>query len=140
MAIVGFSFSKILVERKAPIHKAIVNSKIDINDVAKEEYEIEKGKQTLKIDFGYLITYSPDLAVIEFKGHVLFLAEPKDAEIILKEWKKTGKIAKDFHMNLFNYIFQKCNIKALELGDEFNLPLHIQLPTIQISDKPIEKK
>jgi len=41
---------------------------------------------------------------------------------------------------LFNFIMNKCNIKALYLEDEMGLPLHIPLPKISTEQETSEKK
>ena len=136
MAIIGFSLTKILLERKeAPIKKVEVKSKLHIPSMEKQDMKLIEGKDTLRFNFEYDIEYAPKLANISFKGFVLFASDPKQSEEILREWNKNQRIDKDVQLQLYNYIFNKCNIKALQLEDDFNLPPHLQLPTIKIEDK-----
>ncbi len=54
MAVVGFSFSKILIERKKPISQNIeIKSSINVKDISKEEIKLAEGKETLKFNFRY---------------------------------------------------------------------------------------
>ena len=142
MTIVGFSLTKILLERKeTPIRKLEVKSKLQLISMERQEVKLVEGKDTLRFNFEYDIIYQPDLATISFKGYVLFVADPKYADEIMKEWKKTKAIGKELQTNVYNFIFQKCNIKALEFEDEFGLPPHIQLPQIKIEEiKEKDKK
>lgn len=137
MAVVGFSFSKILIEKKAPIKQNIeVKSSIHMKNISKEaELKLVEGKDTLKFEFEYTIDYVPDLAKIEFQGHLLVVVDPKETESILQDWKKGKKIKEDLQLRTYNSIFNKCNVKAFQLEEDFNLPLHLRLPMIEKSKK-----
>jgi len=135
MAIIGFSLTKILLERKeTPIRKIEVKSKLQLPSMEKQEVKLVEGRDTLKFNFEYDIEYSPELASISFKGFVLFASDPKHTEEIMKEWKKSKKINKEMQTQIYNFIFNKCNIKALQFEEDFNLPPHLQLPQIKIED------
>ena len=132
MQIIGFTLTKILIERKEDLKgKWKVSSKIDVKDLKEEKITLEQGKDVLKANFEYAITYEPDLGDINFKGYVLILSEPKETKTLIAEWKNNKTIVADAKVRIFNTIFQKCNIKALELEDDFNLPPHIKLPAIK---------
>ena len=59
-----------------------------------------------------------------------------DAELkqFLDSWKDK-KIPEHLRTSLFNFIMNKCNIKALFLEDELGLPLHIPMPKLTIQKK-----
>ena len=57
---------------------------------------------------------------------------------ILKEWDKTKTLKKEIQLYIYNFVFTKCNIKALHFEEEFNLPPHINLPQIKIEE--VKKK
>ena len=52
-----------------------------------------------------------------------------------EEWKKSKKLKSDIKLRVYNTIFHKCNIKAFELEEDFNLPLHLRLPMIKTEEK-----
>jgi hypothetical protein len=132
MAVIGFSLQRILIERKEDIKgKVEIKSRINITDIAEEKVELLPDKNVLKFNFEYNITYEPNLATLDFKGHTLITEEPQKAKEILKDWKKKKKIADELRLRVYNVIFQKCNLKALELEEDFNLPPHLPLPRIQ---------
>ena len=137
MAVIGFSFSKILIEKKQPIKSNLeVKSSLHVKNVSKEaDLKLVEKKDTLKFDFEYLIEYAPNLAKIEFHGHVLFVADPKDADAAVQDWKKNKSINDELKIRVYNSIFNRCNVKAFELEEDFNLPLHIKLPAIERSKK-----
>ena len=45
------------------------------------------------------------------------------------------KIPEEYKLTIFNIIMKKSNLKAIQLEDEMNLPLHISLPSIKEINK-----
>jgi len=132
MSVVGFALSRILIERKEAIQgKVEIKSKLNIKDMKKENIKLAEGQDVLRFDFEYEIIYEPDLAKIDMKGHLLIMIDPKQAKELLDAWKKKSQVPEDVKLGVYNTIFHKCNIKALELEEDFNLPPHLQLPYIQ---------
>jgi len=134
MAAFGFNLNKILVEKQEgkKLGKIEVHSKMEITSVKKEEVELAKGKDVLKFNFDFKLGYMPDLATIEFKGHVLIISEPEETKKILEDWKKE-KINDNLKVAVYNVIWEKCNVKALELEEDFNLPHHIPLGRVSLN-------
>jgi len=134
MAVFGFNLNKILIEKQEgkKLGKIEVRSKMEITSVKKEEVELTKDKDVLKFNFDFKLTYMPDLATIEFKGHVLVMSEPEATKKILEDWKKE-KINDNLKVMVYNVIWEKCNVKALELEEDFNLPHHIPLGRVSLN-------
>tara|TARA_Y100000034_G_C6605589_1_gene263582 strand:- start:79 stop:483 length:405 start_codon:yes stop_codon:yes gene_type:complete len=129
MRIIGFNLTKILIEKKEiQIDKLEITQNIDIKDVKREKIQISE-KDALKIRFNFSIFYSKDSAKLEFEGETITLPEKKELEDFLKQWKDK-KIPEEIRIPLFNFIMNKCNVKALELEDEMSLPLHIPMPRV----------
>lgn len=129
MRIIGFNLSKIACERKDLIEGNLeIAQNIDIKEINEEEIPFSK-EHALKISFNFNISYSNDSAKIDFNGMIVLLPEKDELKNILKEWKDK-KIPEDIRIPLFNFIMQKCNVKALSLEDELNLPTHFQMPRI----------
>jgi hypothetical protein len=129
MRIIGFNLSKISAERIDEIVGNLeVTQNIDIQDIKEEEIPFSKEK-ALKIFFNFKINYSSDFAKIDFTGIIIILPEKEELKEILKQWKDK-KIPEDTRVPLFNFIMAKCNVKALSLEDELNLPTHFQMPRI----------
>jgi len=126
MRVIGFNLKKLAVERKKEIKgKLEIKSNLSIDSIEKEKIDI--AGEVLKFDFAYEIKYEPNFADILFKGTVLVI--PDDSKKILKDWKKK-KIQEETRMPIFNFIMSKCNIKALQLEEEFNFPPHIPMPRL----------
>ena len=135
MKVVGFSFSKISIEKlKNNKGQIKIGTEIDVSNINPLKTDIFKGKDELiEAEFLYRVNYNPDIAKVELKGIIVFSLEPKLARQILKEWK-SKKMPEDFRIFLFNVVMKKSTLKALELEDEMNLPLHIPIPSFKKSE------
>lgn len=131
MQVIGFNFDKISAERKKKTDgKVEIKSNISLKSIETEKIELIKSEEVLKFNFEFTINYNPGLAELRFEGSVLMMIDKEKAKEILKKWK-TKKIADDVRLPLFNLILTKCNIRALQFEEEFNLPSHIPMPRIQ---------
>ncbi len=131
MKIIGFNLSKILIQRKEVIEPDLnASQNIDIKDITRLKIPISN-EEALKINFNFKVDYSKEAANLDFGGYVLIHAKEEEMGKILKSWsKKEKEIPPEIRISLFNFIMSKCNIKALSLEDEMNLPFHIPLPHI----------
>jgi len=129
MRIIGFNLTRILVERKeAPKGKVNIDQNIDIKDVSEETIPISKDK-ILRITFNLFINYSEDFAKLEFEGNVMILPEKDELKKFLDSWKNKD-LPEETRTTLFNFIMNKCNVKALYLEDELAIPLHVPMPRL----------
>ncbi|MDE1848561.1 MAG: hypothetical protein KGH55_00840 [Nanoarchaeota archaeon] len=136
MKAIGFSFNKISIERFSnKLEELKANTNINILEIIPAKADFIKTKEELiSVKFEYTIKYDPEYAKIEFSGDMVLEAEPKMAKEVMKDWKDK-KLSEEFRIFVFNIILRKANLKALELEDDLNLPLHIPLPFIQKEDK-----
>ena len=134
--IVGLNLTKMSVERIENVKgKFKVTSKIDVKNVYEEKVSPIEGKSFSKLEFEYNIDYDPKLAEIKFKGELLLLSDQKEMKDFVADWKKKGNIMSELKVRMYNAIFHKCNLKALEIEDDFGLPPHIQLPHISSQEE-----
>lgn len=135
MKFIGFNFTKISVEKfkekeNISVNNIKISTNIDISNIDNLKSDFLKGKEEIiGIDFTYLVDYKPNFAKLELSGNVLLALDPKSAKDMIKQWKNK-KISDEIKIPLFNVILKKSNIKALQLEDEMNLPLHIPLPKV----------
>jgi hypothetical protein len=136
MVIIGSSFTKINVEKKAS-----VKGKINISNSAAiksvEEYPLpaKTNQKGLKFTFGFVSKYEPKIAEINIEGNVILLVDAKKGEEVLNGWKKDKKIPKEIMTPILNTALTKSNIQALILSQEMGLPAPIPLPKIKIEPK-----
>ena len=136
MKLLGFNFTKILVEKhKDRVEDLKIGTRIDISDIKEAKSTMLKTKdEVLAIKFAYGLDYEPEMAKLDLEGNLIISLESKKARETLKEWKNK-KMPEDSKIPLFNVILRKSSLKALQLEEEMNLPIHMQLPSLKIEDK-----
>lgn len=137
MVIVGFAFNKIVCERKESKGGNIkINNNISLTDVEEKELTLGKDKQKgIRFLFEFVSKYDPGLGEIKLIGEVMYMEDQKKIKEIMASWKKDKKVPKEVMTPIFNNILSKCNIEALLLSREINLPPPIQMPRIEPKEK-----
>ena len=132
--IVGFGFTKLSAERnEAAKGKIDINNNVTIKNVEESDLSLGKDKQNvLRFIFEFTSKYEPSIGTILFEGELLYMEDPKTVKEILSSWKKDKKLSKELMAGLLNTILTKCNIQALILSQEINLPSPIPLPKVQV--------
>ena len=140
MAILNFNFTKILVERQGKVSKQVnIKSGMNIVDV-KESEMIETTKQkAFSISFSFNTNYEPNIGQILLEGNLLYLIDEKSAKEISDFWAKNKSLPQNVALQVFNKILHSCNVEALILSREINLPSPIQLPKIKPVPQAQEK-
>ena len=145
MAILNFGFTKILVEKKGKLSKQInIKSGMNIVDVVESEMIDATKQKAFLIKFAFETIYEPKMGNINLEGELLYLSDLDTAKAIGDAWKKNKSLPKDIALKVFNKILHNCNVEALVLSREINLPSPIQLPKIRPAPagekKPVAKK
>jgi hypothetical protein len=137
MAIIGFNFNKIEAEKKEAMQSKVnVSNNISISKVEEKKFSIETEKQKiLCFTFEFLSKYDPDIGSIKLVGDVLLLEEAKKSKEIFDEWNKNKKLPKEIMASILNTALNKCNIQALILSEQINLPPPLPLPKVQMDPK-----
>jgi hypothetical protein len=137
MAIVGFNFMKISAERKhAKGGKVNIKPNIIIKDVAKTDLALGKNKENgLVFSFEYRFSYTPDIGEILMAGDVFYMKDSKKTKEILDKWKKDKKLEPDVASEVLKAAMQRCNVEAILLSREVNLPSPIRLPNLIVKKK-----
>ena len=134
--IVGFGFTKLSAEKgEAGKGKIDINNNVSIKDVQEDNFSLGKDKQqnVLRFIFEFTSKYEPNIGNILFEGELLYMEESKKAKEILNDWKKNKKLPKEMMAGLLNTILTKCNVQALILSQQVNLPPPIPLPKVQMA-------
>ncbi len=135
MTIIGFNFTKMHIERKAPVAgKISVKNNVAVKDVEKKDFNFGKAAQAgLRFTFEFTVEYEPKIADILLEGEVIDLVDEKRADSIVKEWKKNKKIEPALMTNILNTVLSKSNVQALILSKDLNLPPPIPLPKVNVT-------
>ncbi len=132
MTVVGFNFQKIEAKRNPKVSGKI-NIKNNANIINAEETDLSLGSSSqkgVKFIFEFISSYEPNLGSITLTGDVLYLAEDKKVADVLKEWKKDKKLPKDVTEEVINTILTKCNVEAVILSREVDLPPPMPMPKV----------
>jgi hypothetical protein len=142
MAIVGFEFTKINVNKKDSAKGKInISNNVRIVDLQKSDLKFGATKQGgVKFVFEYKSSYEPEFAEILLGGVVMYLTDEKDAAKIVDDWKKETKLNKDVAEKIINNILTKCNIQSIILSDTVNLPPPVPMPKVNVAAGSPPKK
>ena len=67
------------------------------------------------------------------KGYIGKAKEkPEQVKAIAADWKKSKKVPKEMMASVLNNLLSKCNVEALILSREINLPPPVQLPKVNV--------
>ena len=133
MAVVGFNFTKVNAEKKQPAKgKISINNNVTVKNVEEINLAIGKDQKGLKFSFEFIAKYDPEVANINLDGEVVYMAKADEAKEILTKWKKEKKIAPGVMGKVLNTALAKCNIQALILSNDLNLPAPIPLPKVGV--------
>ncbi|HHE36941.1 MAG TPA: hypothetical protein ENL16_03965 [Candidatus Woesearchaeota archaeon] len=135
MTVIGFSFTKMLVEKKNPVKgKVNINNNVGIKNLEETKLNINTKRKALKLEFEFSSTYEPNIGKILLTGEVIYLIDKDKAAEAVKNWKKNKKLEKDMLTTVLNNVLAKCNVQALILSKDMNLPPPIPLP--KVGEKP----
>lgn len=132
MAVVGFNFTKMHIERKGDARgKISIKNNVAITDVSTTDMSLGKAKQKgLKISFEFKSFYEPELAEILFEGNILDMQDEKKVDELQKGWDKDKKLPDNLMEPLVNSILNRCNVQSLLMSKELNLPPPIPMPKV----------
>ncbi len=134
MTIIATNFTKISVEKKSAAKgKVSISNNVAIKNVEKTDIAIGTSKQSaLKFSFEFMAKYEPNVGEIVLNGELMFIEKPEKISEIAAEWKKSKKVPKEVMAPILNNVLTKCNIEALILSKEINLPPPVQLPRVSV--------
>jgi len=143
MSIVGFNFEKISIERKK--NPGEVKGQIDIKnntkikDIVEEDAPNRKKGEILRFSFEFNTLYEPAFGQTTIEGFCLYLDDVKKNKDTLSKWKKDKDLDKELMSKVLNFVLAKCNIKALALSQDVNLPPQIPLPKLTAKKQEAEQ-
>jgi len=137
MTIVGFSFNRIEVEKKdSAAGKINISNNVSIKDIIPADLSLGSEKQkAVRFMFEFISKYEPSIGKIALNGEVLYMEEAALIKKLLDEWKKDKKIDKNVMSSVLNNVLAKCNVQALILSQDVNLPSPIPLPKVKMDGK-----
>ncbi|MBS3099632.1 hypothetical protein J4463_00235 [Candidatus Pacearchaeota archaeon] len=138
--VLGFGYKKISIERKKENQISKINTNIEITNIVKKELDLFKGKDILDVSYDFKIIYDSAVAELDFEGSAIIEVDDKNLfKEIISEWKNK-KIPEEFRILVMNVVLSRCNLKALQLEEDFNLPPHIPIPRITGAESSSKEK
>jgi hypothetical protein len=134
MNIVGFNFTKISAERKrTAVGRININNNVTLKEIS--EAKIGTGvKGAVRVSFSFSSDYVPDFAKLSLEGDVLVLLEEKKAVEAVEKWGKNKSVEPQLAQAVMNNVLERCNIQALLLAKDLNLPSPVRMPQVQIQE------
>jgi hypothetical protein len=145
MAVVGFNFNKINIEKKKgqKAAKVSVSNNVQITNVATTDIALGKAKQPgISLSFEFTSKYEPPIGEIVMTGDILHLMDnQKGVDDLVKQWKKNKTLPSELSAEAINTVLVRCNIEALLLSRDINLPPPIPLvmPDIRQRTQPAQQ-
>ena len=132
MTIVGFNLTKMHIERKGPVSgKISIKNNVAVKSVEKSSLSLGTANQDgLRFTFEFTTNYEPKVAEIIIGGEVIDLQPQEKVDEVVKSWKKDKKIDANIMTQILNAVLSRCNVQALILSKDMNLPPHIPLPKV----------
>lgn len=136
MKILGLNFTKLNAEKFSIETKGVkIGTHIDLSEIREVKSEIFSSKEkVLGVKFSYEIDYEPNFAKIKLIGNILISVDEPAFNKILEGWKEKN-LPEEFRLGVFNLILKKSSLKALQLEEELNIPLHIAMPFLKASEQ-----
>jgi len=137
MTLVGFHFKKMLTEKKKSISgKVNAKSNVAITKIQEAKLNMGSSKQAgAEFTFKFTIEYEPGIGNTELEGAFVYMADEKKVKAVIARWKKDQKLEADVIQEVYNHILNRCNIQALILAKDMQLPAHINLPRVNAESK-----
>jgi hypothetical protein len=140
MAIIGFNYTKIHIEKNEGISGNVkITNNVSVKDIIETDFNFGSQKQKgLKFMFEYTTEYNPEIGKLSISGEVMTLEPDEHRKKIIDEWKKNKSVQNSVMVAILNHIFNKCNLQALILTRDVNLPPPIKLPELKpaVAEKP----
>jgi hypothetical protein len=120
------------VEKLKPVSgKVNISNNVALKDVEPMKLPDAVNKQKgLRFLFNFVSKYEPGVGHVELQGEVLYFEKSEKIKQILDDWKKSKKVEGKVMESVMNTILAKCNIQALILSRDINLPPPVQLPKV----------
>ncbi|MBI5073352.1 hypothetical protein HZA99_06050 [Candidatus Woesearchaeota archaeon] len=134
MAIVSFTFTKLLAEKKDGRNEKItINNNVSIVNVEEHNLPIGSQKQdSLKISFLFTTQYDPGFGSIELHGNLIYLGDAEQLKEVFANWQKNKKLSADMMKDVLSSVLNKCNIQALIMSRDVQLPPPVPMPRVNV--------
>lgn len=136
MSVIGFSFTKIQgTTGTGTKGKIQISNNVGVTDIKGSNISVDASRSTVRVSFRYDSKFEPKVGSITLEGNVLMMLDKKDADAMVEGWK-TKKLPATLVAEALNHVLHKCNIQALIMSRDLNLPSPVQMPKVNVETKP----
>ena len=135
--IVSFALDNIQVKKEhSPKGDLEARNNVKITNLKEQTLTgLTKSQVALGISFSFSVSYEPKVASIQLEGKVIYVTDAKTRDEMMASWNKDKSVDPKLSQPILNNILQKCNIKALSLATDVNLPPHIPFPRLALKSQ-----
>ncbi|HLD60106.1 MAG TPA: hypothetical protein VI912_03870 [Candidatus Bilamarchaeaceae archaeon] len=92
--------------------------------------KMAKIKDMLSLDFGYIVNYNPEIAVLSLDGKIILKGKKKEVDEVYSAWTKTQTLPKELASRIANVVTTNCQITGVLVSKALELPAPIIPPKI----------
>lgn len=142
MTILTINFSKMLIEKTGTPPGAVrINNNINIADVKESDISFGKASQKAIIfKFEFTSKYDPEIGNILIEGNTVYMGDDKVMKTVLEGWKKNKEVPQEVMSEVLNNVLSKCNVQAIILSRDIQLPPPIPMPKVRDTPAAPKKK
>ncbi|HLC67170.1 MAG TPA: hypothetical protein VJK52_06030 [Candidatus Nanoarchaeia archaeon] len=136
MAIVSFNFIRMNAERQSTIRGRLnINNNITIKDVRNADLAFGKAQESaLRFTFEFLSSYEPKAGEILIVGELIDMLPEAEVKDIIDAWQRNKRVPQGAMARILPTILNRCNIQALILSRDINLPPPIPMPRVNVQE------
>lgn len=134
----GFNFTKMSAERmEHAMGKIGISNNVAIKNIEKSNLPFTKTKEEgVKFSIEFVSKYENEakkpVAMIVVSGDVMYLDDGKNIKKLLEGWKKDKQISPEIMQQVLNTALSRCNVQALILSKDLNIPPPVPLPKVNV--------
>ncbi len=135
MPVLGFNYTELSAEKMAPVQgKVSINNNVSVTSVDEQEISFDD-QEAVRIEFRYQSEYEPEVANITIEGNIIYVSEQYSTDELVDEWGDSESLPEDAMRDVINNVLSKCNVEAILLSRDLNIPSPIPLPKVEDADE-----
>ena len=132
MTLVGFHYTKISAEKKKAITgKVNASNNLVLDKVQEAKLSGSASQKGIEFTFKFMVVFEPGIGTVELQGKVVYMGTPAKVKESLDKWTKDKNLSPEILEEVYNSLLHRCNIEALLLSKEMQMPSHLPMPKVK---------
>ena len=85
----------------------------------------------IEFTFRFVVNFEPGVGTVDLEGKIVYMGTAAKVKESLDKWAKDKKLPADVLEEVYNNLLHRCNIEALLLSKEMQLPSHLPMPKVK---------